>query len=190
MDKKQIPEYTLIRSNRKTIAIEIRPQGMIVRAPLRMRQSQIDKFLKQKETWIREHWKTMKERCENIAVQEPFTTEELRELAKKAAEIIPERVKYYAPLIGVDYGRITIRCQRTRWGSCTSTGNLNFNCLLAMMPPEALDCVVVHELCHRKHMDHSKRFYEEMGSVFPEYEKWHKWLKEYGSVLLSRVPRS
>lgn len=189
MEQKKIPQYTLIRSKRRTIAVELRPTGMIVRAPLRLRQSQIDKFLKQKEAWILEHWKVMQERCEKMDIQEPFTAEELREAAEIAKKTIPERVKYYAQLIGVEYGRITIRCQRTRWGSCTSDGNLNFNCLLTMMPQEAMDCVIVHELCHRKHMNHSGQFYAEMGKVFPEYEKWHKWLKEYGSVLLSRVPR-
>ena len=77
-------------------------------------------------------------------------------LADQAVKTIPEKVRYYAPLVGVTYGRITIRNQRTRWGSCSSKGNLNFNCLLMLAPPEVLDSVVVHELCHRKEMNHSK----------------------------------
>ena len=82
-----------------------------------------------------------------------------KKLASKALDYIPGRVKYYADIIGVTYGKITIRNQKTRWGSCSSKGNLNFNCLLMLMPPEVIDYVVVHELCHRKQMNHSKAFW-------------------------------
>ena len=92
-------------------------------------------------------------------------------------------------MVGTDYGRVTIRCQRTRWGSCSAKGNLNFNCLLLLAPPEALDSVVVHELCHRKHMNHSAAFYAEVLRVFPDYRKWNGWLREHGAALLARVPR-
>ena len=118
---------------------------------------------------------------------QPLSEEDLKALADQAAKTIPERVRYYAPLIGVTYGKITIRNQRTRWGSCSSKGNLNFNCLLMLAPPEVLDSVVVHELCHRKEMNHSKQFYEEVRRVFPEYDKWNGWLKTYGPDLMKRM---
>jgi predicted metal-dependent hydrolase len=120
-------------------------------------------------------------------MQEPFTEEELKEAAEIAKKTIPERVKYYAALIGVEYGRITIRCQRTRWGSCTSDGNLNFNCLLTMMPQEAMDCVVVHELCHRKELNHSPRFWAEVEKVLPGYKVQRKWLKDNGGAIIRRL---
>lgn len=113
--------------------------------------------------------------------------DEIQALADKALKVIPERVKYYAPKVGVTYGRITIRNQRSRWGSCSAKGNLNFNCLLMLTPPEVIDSVVVHELCHRKEMNHSDRFYAEVLRVFPEYHKWNKWLKENGSTLMQRM---
>ena len=115
---------------------------------------------------------------------------EIRELADRALAVIPERVAYYAPKVGVTYGRTTIRNQRTRWGSCSSKGNLNFNCLLMLTPPEALDSVVVHELCHLKEMNHSKRFYAEVLRVFPDYWKWDKWLKDNGPALIRRMTAS
>ena len=102
--------------------------------------------------------------------------------------MIPARVAFFAPQIGVSCGRVTIRAQRTRWGSCGRNGNLNFNCLLMLAPPEVLDSVVVHELCHRREMNHSARFYAEVLRVFPEYRKHRQWLKENGEALMARLP--
>ena len=87
----------------------------------------------------------------------------------------------------VDYGRITIRNQTGRWGSCSSTGNLNFNCLLMLAPTSVQDYVVVHELSHRRHMDHSAAFWQEVASVLPDYKKEEAWLKTEGKVLLMRM---
>lgn len=109
-------------------------------------------------------------------------------MAEIALVVIPEKVRHYAPLVGVDYGRITIRNQRTRWGSCSSKGNLNFNYLLMLLPDDVIDSVVVHELCHRKHMNHSPQFYAEVERVFPEYKSSNKWLNENGGIYLSRLP--
>ena len=96
-------------------------------------------------------------------------------------------MKFYAEKIGVTYGRITIRNQKTRWGSCAANGNLNFNCLLMATPVEVIDSVVVHELCHRRHMNHSKEFYGEIYRVYPDYDKWNKWLKDNGGLLIKRM---
>ena len=84
-------------------------------------------------------------------------------------------------------GRVTIRNQKSKWGSCSSKGNLNFNCLLMLTPPEVLDSVVVHELCHLKEMNHSPRFYAEVRRVFPDYDKWDRWLKEHGAAIMRRM---
>ena len=116
-----------------------------------------------------------------------LTEEELKDLTKKAKKVFPERVAYYAPLVGVEYGKIFIRHQHTRWGSCSSKGNLNFNCLLMLAPPEVLDSVVVHELCHLKEMNHSKKFYAEVLRVYPDYKKCQKWLKEHGRELMAKI---
>lgn len=163
--------------------------GVVVRAPYWLAKREIDRIVDEKEKWIREKQaeliKKEKER-EGQPQPQQLTKVEVQQLADKALQVIPKRVAYYAPLIGVDYGRITIRNQKTRWGSCSSKGNLNFNCLLMLMPMEVVDSVVVHELCHRKEMNHSKRFYEEIRRVYPEYDKWNRWLKDNGPAIMER----
>ena len=119
--------------------------------------------------------------------QPKLTDTELRDLARHAKEVLPEIAAHYAPLVGVDYGRITIRAQRTRWGSCSAQGNLNFNCLLMLTPDDVMEYVVVHELCHRKEMNHSARFWAEVERVLPDYRRSRQWLKENGSGLICRL---
>ena len=180
-------EYELIRSDRKTLGIQIREGRLIVRAPRRASKGEIERFLDRHRAWIESHLAESRAKEAAKASVPRLTPEELRELATRALEVIPRRVAHYAPLIGVQYGRITIRNQRTRWGSCSSKKNLNFNCLLMLAPPEVTDSVVVHELCHLKEMNHSRRFYAEVLRVFPDYPKWDKWLKENGAALLARI---
>jgi superfamily II DNA helicase RecQ len=116
-----------------------------------------------------------------------LTKEQLRTLKKRAAAAISERVEYFAPIVGVTYGNITIRSQKTRWGSCSASGNLNFNCLILLAPPEVLDYVVVHELCHRKQMNHSPLFWAEVERVLPDYKASVRWLKQNGRRLMHLI---
>ena len=183
-------ELELIRSRRKTVSMQVkRPAGspgrgpvIIVRAPLRMSNADIEKFIESHRKWIEKQAARISQPCDLL------TEEEIRELTLQAKKVIPERVAYYAGIAGVTYGRITVRHQRTRWGSCSSKGDLSFNCLLMLAPAEVLDSVVVHELCHRKHMDHSPAFYAEVERVFPGYRLHHGWLKENGDRLLASLP--
>jgi len=183
-------EVTIIRGNRKTVSIRINPdQTVTMRVPSRMPEAEIERILREKQAWIQKHLRLLSERQKQMEMDavEPLSMEEINRLAKQALDMIPKRVAFYAPLVGVDYGRITIRNQRTRWGSCSSKGNLNFNCLLMLAPSEVLDYVVVHELCHRKQMNHSRLFWAEVGRVLPDYAKSEKWLKTEGSVLMHRM---
>ena len=180
-------EYTLIRSSRKTIGLQIKRGKIIVRAPMKLSMERIEAFVQAHEAWIETHLASSVAREQQYEGLEKLSSEELRALADRACEVIPARVRHYATLLGVTYGRITVRNQKTRWGSCSAKGNLNFNCLLMLAPPPVLDSVVVHELCHRKEMNHSPRFYAEVCRVFPEYDKWHGWLRENGAVLMRRM---
>lgn len=183
----------VIRSKRKTLAIEIRPDmRVVVRAPEKIPQNEIMKFVEEKQNWIKKHLVQMYFKAEEIKKQkkEPaLTNADIEKLCQKALSVIPDKVKYYAEIMGVTYGRITIRNQKTRWGSCSSKGNLNFNCLLMLMPDKVLDYVVVHELCHLKQMNHSKKFWKEVERYMPDYKNYKKWLNENGGALIERMLR-
>lgn len=181
-------KVTVIRSNRKTVAIQVNSNlSVTVRAPRSASEKDIEEILKKKEAWISKHIEKIKETKERFEAEptEKLTREKVIALAEEALKVIPERVEYFAKVIGVTYGKITIRNQKTRWGSCSSKGNLNFNCLLMLAPPEVLDYVVVHELCHRKQMNHSKAFWLEVEKVLPDYKEVRKWLKEEGSQMIT-----
>jgi len=178
--------YRIIRSSRKSLSLQITPAGeVIVRCPNRMPKRQIEAFLAEKQDWIETHLSKIEARPRLPS----FTREQLEVLADQARDAIAQRVKHFAPLVGVTYGRITIRSQHTRWGSCSAKGNLNFNCLLMLTPPQVLDYVVVHELCHRKELNHSPRFWAEVEKICPEYRIHRKWLKDNGGALIARLPQ-
>lgn len=178
----------VVYSNRKSVAIQIKPDGTVVlRAPYGVPKRELNRILEEKSAWIEAHLQEIKEQEAEQKALPKFSKQEIKELANKALAYIPERVKYYAPIVGVNYTRITIRNQKTRWGSCSSKGGLNFNCLLMLTPPEVVDYVVVHELCHRKEMNHSKAFWDEVEKVLPDYKSAKRWLKENGGELISRM---
>lgn len=174
----------MIRTNRKTIAVQITRDGrVLVRAPWFLSDREIRQFVEEKSGWIEKNL----DKVRSKSAGETFTSEELRTLAEQALADLPERAKRLAPIVGVQYGKITIRSQVSRWGSCSSKGNLNFNCLLMLTPPEVRDYVVVHELCHRIEMNHSAAFWAEVRRVLPGYEVQKKWLKDHGGELISRL---
>ena len=175
--------YRIVRSQRRTAAIQIQPDGtVLVRCPRYMSDSRVEELVKEKEAWIRK----------KLAMQpgpaEPMSADQIHTLAHMALQHIPQRVAHYAAVMHVTYGRITVRNQRTRWGSCSSKGNLNFNCLLMLAPPQVVDYVVVHELSHRIHMNHSEAFWATVETYMPDYAKWRKWLKSNGMALMAQLP--
>ena len=174
--------YRILRSRRKTIAIQITGNGLLVRAPMMLSDRAIRQFVESKECWIEKHLK------DQATILPPFTQEELQSIARTASLEIPPRVEALAKRLGITYGRITLRWQKTRWGSCSGKGNLNFNCLLALVPPEVRDYVILHELCHRKELNHSPAFWALVEKAMPDYRQCRHWLKSHGSSLIRRLP--
>lgn len=171
-------EVKIIRSARKSVAIEIdRDANVIVRAPRFYPREKIESLLSKKREWIEKGVLKMKDAA---AKREETDGDDIASLTKAAYEYLPKRVRELSEKVGVDY----VRHQKTRWGSCTSEGNLSFNCMLMKTPKDVIDYVIIHELCHRKEMNHSKKFWAEVERAMPEYEKMRNWLKENGGSLI------
>jgi len=173
--------YKIIRSHRKTVAIQIVDGLVIVRCPYGVRDAWVYRQLQEKEDWIRKH----------LQLQPPvekFSDQQLKDLKERAAQLLPARVAWFAQLLGVTYKRITVRAQHSRWGSCSAAGNLNFNCLLALVPEEVRDYVIIHELCHRVHLDHSRAFWDLVATRDPSWRQHRQWLKTQGGNLIRRLP--
>ncbi len=179
-----IPPYQILRSQRKTISLEIvQTRQVVIRCPLCMTDKEVEDFVRSKAQWIRK----VLAQLEDQTSFPVLTLDELQQLGQEAMDIIPKRVAHFAALMGVTYKSITIRNQRSRWGSCSNAGGLNFNCLLMLSPPEVVDYVVVHELCHRKEMNHSPRFWAEVERVMPDYARHRQWLKDNGRAIMARM---
>ena len=178
----------LIRSRRKTIGLEVKSSSLIVlRVPYHVRESDALDFVREHRDWIDRHLEKFSRDEKILSETEKISIDEVRALAEEAKKVIPPKVERYAALLGVTYKRIAIRNQKTRWGSCSSKGNLNFNCALMKCPDRVQDYLVVHELCHRKHMDHSKAFYEMVATVIPDYKECEKWLKTEGKYIIGAM---
>ena len=152
--------------------------------PLRLSEAKIQKFVEEKQEWILKNLEKIQKRDAQKENVQKLSALERQHLQNKACVVIPRRVAYYAEKLGVSYGKITLRQQKTRWGSCAANGKLNFNWLLILAPPEVLDYVVVHELCHRREMNHSQAFWKEVEKILPDYRERQKWLKDNGWRLM------
>lgn len=180
--------YEVIYSRRRTCAINILAEGKIIlRLPFGTSEAQINRLLSDKQRWIITHYLEAVSRSEKRPASD-LTDAQRAALEKRyidaAREYFPKRAAYFLPLTGGSFNRITVRDQKTRWGSCSARGTLSFNWRLMLAPPAVLDYVVVHELCHLTHMDHSKAFWSLVESVCPNYRAHRKWLKEHGQELI------
>ena len=182
--------YTLIRSKRRTLSVEIKEDGsVLVRAPKRVPLYEIDQFVSRNSKWISDHVAKVKSRKENTFHTDPITKSELDGLRILAEAYIPGRVEHFAQILNVTYGRVSIRAQKSLWGSCNTKGNLSFNCLLMKAPGNVRDYVIVHELCHRLEMNHSAAFWKHVESVIPDCGSCRRWLREEGRTYLNNAFR-
>ena len=190
-------EYTIVRSKRRTIGITVKQDGSVtVRIPLTLTKARAEAFVIEKQEWIKRAQERMAKKREAAGLGPDgkalavaaFTDKEIKDLKKQAKKALLPMVAEVAQLMGVSYGSISIRAQKSRWGSCSSKGNLNFNCLLMLMPESIQRYVVVHELSHRIEMNHSARFWSEVAKYQPTFKEDRKALRELGAGLLERIP--
>lgn len=190
MIKMKIGEYNVEvrRSKRKSAAIKITADmQIVVYVPLYVSDNEIERMVISKSKWIDEHMLKVQSRIDERSKLEKITFEQVKELADQAVEYIPKRVKYYAEKENFVYNKITIKNLVSRWGSCSTKGNLNFNCLLMLTPDYVIDYIVVHELCHLREMNHSEKFWAEVEKIMPDYQRDELWLKQNGGNLISRM---
>lgn len=178
----------VVYSRRRTLGLEVRADGrVILRAPKGLSNQAVMDFVKERQAWIVQKWfeterirRQKAERPPRDYEQNPALEAQYR---KEARRRITERAAYFAEKMGVNYGRIAIKAAKTRWGSCSARGNLNFHWKLILMPPAILDYVVVHELAHRIEMNHSPRFWTQVERILPDYRERRRWLKENGGLI-------
>lgn len=167
-------EYVIIRSNRKTLALEVKRGGeVIVRAPLRMTEQKIVEFLNLRYNWLIKAVERQKSRKDNYDIP----PEKILELKQKAEEVLPRRVEYFSKIMNLYPQTVKINLAKTRFGSCSGKNNINFSAFLMMFPIEAIDYVVVHELAHIKYKNHQKEFYDFVKLYMPDYKKRAALLK-------------
>lgn len=178
----------IVKSNRKTFSLEVKRDGsVILRAPIFASNSQIEEFYNKNKAWLEKHITENEKRTEKSRSYPAFTEDEIKALRARAKQYIPKRIEYWAEIIGVKYNSVSIRAQKTRWGSCSSKGNLNFNCLLMLTDTETIDYVVIHELCHIKELNHSKHFWSLVEAYMPNYKEVQKHIKSMELQIFSRL---
>ena len=167
-------DYKVIYSKRRTLSLSVKEGEVIVRAPIGAREEHILKLVNSHTEWIEKHLKIQAQRQKNHPDPTPEEEEILR---KRAKEVLTEKTAHFAEIMGIKYGRITITGAKTRFGSCSSKGNISYSFRLLCYPDEAVDYVVVHELAHLAEMNHSVKFYKVVESVLPDYKERQKMLK-------------
>lgn len=169
-------EYELIRSRRKTLALEItRDCRVLVRAPLRLPRSRIDAFVDSHAAWITRHLEQQRQRA--AAMPPAPTLEEIQALKEQARAVLPPKVAFWSGKMGVVPTGLKITSARKRYGSCSAKNSLCFSCFLMNSPEEAIDLVVVHELCHIQVKNHGPDFYALLEQVLPDWRERKKLLR-------------
>lgn len=169
--------YEIVRSKRMTSAIQVKRDGrVVVRCPWVATQEEVCSFVEKHREWI---LRNRKEVLDRLARREVYTEEQVKELRQRARWMLAQKTWQWAQRMQVTYGRLSIRQQATRWGRCSRKGNLNFNWTLILLPEALADYVVVHELAHRREMNHSPKFWKIVEEQLPDYRELRRQLREY-----------
>ena len=180
-------EYTLRLSKRsKRVRLAVHSDGRcIVSAPVRASQRMIEQFVWSKAEWIRERVAYFASRPPvDNAFKAGGTVTEYKKYRAQALALVQERLVYFNQFYGYSWENIVIRNQKTRWGSCSKKGNLNFNYKIALLPPAMSDYIIVHELCHLGEFNHSANFWNLVARTIPDYKAIREALKKNNLDLL------
>ncbi len=172
-------EYTLKVSPRaRRLRLAVYCDGSVVATlPRRMNQSVLEEFIIKKAQWILEKVEYFRKFPGRVL---KGSHSDFLQYRQQALALARERVAYYAALHGFIYRAINIKNQKTRWGSCSKKGNLNFNYKIALLSAPLADYLIVHELCHLKEFNHSPAFWKRVGEILPNYAVLKRGLKQNG----------
>ncbi len=169
----KLPEFEIIRSSRKTVSLEVTREGKaLVRAPIRMKRAYIDDFVLRNRAWLISRM----ERRSRKNARENVSDEKKAELAALAKVIMPQKVEYFAKIMNVQPTSVKITNAAARWGSCSGKNSLCFSWRLMLYPEKAINYVVIHELSHILHHDHSREFWQTVAKYMPDYKAAEKLL--------------
>lgn len=174
--------YTLKRSRRaRRLRLVVRAGGEVeVIAPYRVPLEWVEKAVEEKREWIEGSVKRMEARVSAVGRRERVLTDkEIDALKIRAREIVIHRLEFFAPMYQLRWNNVTIKAMRTRWGSCSTRKNLNFNYRIALLPQELVDYIVVHELCHLARMDHSPKFWALVAKVIPDFAARRRAIRNF-----------
>lgn len=167
-------EYEILRSNRRTISLEVRPDGrVLIRAPRTMPKKEIDAFATKHADWL----EGAKKRVEERSAFHDMTDRRKDELTAAARDYLPKRTAHWAEIMGVSPAGVRITDAKTRFGSCSPKNRICYSFRLMAYPPEAVDYVIVHELAHILQKNHSPRFYAEVQKILPDWRERKKLLE-------------
>ena len=167
-------EYEILRSNRRTISLEVRPDGrVLIRAPRAMPKKEIDAFAAKHADWL----ERAKKRVEERSAFHDMTDRRKNELTAAARDYLPKRTAHWAEIMGVSPAGVRITDAKTRFGSCSPKNRICYSFRLMAYPPEAVDYVIVHELAHILQKNHSPRFYAEVQKILPDWRERKKLLE-------------
>ena len=174
-----LPEYEVRASKRaRRVSVSVHRDGRVtVTTPARVPESLVVTFVRRHAAWIRAKLEDVRKR--HVSRLGHLGKRDYSKHKEAARMIVQEKVALYAARYGFEYGSIRIGNQKSRWGSCSAKGNLNFNYKIVFLPQELQDYVVVHELCHLKELNHSERFWKLVEKEAPDWRISRRELKKY-----------
>lgn len=178
LNEKNITYIHRISTRSKVMRLAVYRDGLcVLTTPPYIHESLVLDFMVKKLNWIIEKTEYFKSKPQQTVVQ--HTVNEIKEYTKQAEILVSQRLEYFNRVYGYPYRKITIKNMTSRWGSCSSKGNLNFNYKIALLPSNLADYIVVHELCHRKEMNHSVRFWNLVEKTMPNHKELRKQLRRF-----------
>ena len=167
-------EYTVKYSKRKTVSIQVKDGAVIVHSPVGVSEDRLSAMVNSHREWVEKQLARQEQKKEKYP--EPTPMEE-RKLRAEARVVLKAKLDYFSKIMGLKYGRLTISGAKTRFGSCSGKGNISFSYRLMMYPEAAIDYVVVHELAHLVHLNHSKSFHTLVAKYLPDWAERKKLLR-------------